>query len=203
MLNYRYTNAPALLYSGFVMAAAITMLSGLLIAGVVWLLVARLRGQGNQQAQEQPSPALNVAHPMVANDQRVAERRSPTVIRTRTLAAITDPDLSDPVVDQTISYYDTAERKLTEAFDLYERGRTTLATFEKSVGFEAAVVKKAQLKLQADEMRREIEPGAAYDLREDLESAEIAIKWCLDWAADLRANENPGEGEASGLRGPD
>lgn len=185
------------------MANAITILSGLLIAGIAWLLVARLRGYRNQQAKEQPSPASNAARPKSANDPRVTERRSPTVIRTRTLATITERGPAEPSSGQATGYFDAAERKLTEAFDLYERGRTTLATFEISVGTEAAVIKQAQLKLQADELRGEIEPCAAYDLREDLESAEIAIKWCLDWAADLRVKDNPDEGEASDLRGPD
>jgi hypothetical protein len=177
------------------MVTAMIMLLGLLIAGIAWLLLAQLRGRNNQQTQEQPSLGQTVASSAVSGDPRVTERRSPPVIRSRTLAAIAGTETSGPAVDQTISYFDAAERKLTEAFDLYERGRTSLATFEKSVGLEAEVVRRAQLKLQADELRQEIEPDAAYRLREDLEAAEIAIKWCLDWVSDLRADDTAGRSE--------
>lgn len=82
--------------------------------------------------------------------------------------------------------YNEVEGKLTQAFEHYAEGVVTIDGYEAMVRIEGKVVHRKRAELRAKEMVNDSSPALLDELRQDVEAAEVAIQWCLDWAADLR-----------------
>lgn len=169
------------------------LLMALLVVGLVLALAAGYRLYRRRDKKPRDSGLPGTTGAKTLRDPRLDETPMPSVVRHRTLPHINAPTAVLTAPEPETSYFETAEANLARAFDQFERGRTSLETFERTVGIEADVVKRAQLRLQADELRGEIKGDAADQLREDLETAAIAIQWCRDWAEDMRPAAGPDE----------
>ncbi len=177
------------------------LLLALLAVGLVLALAAGYRSYRRKPEMRKDAVLPHTADSTVLRDPRLDETLMPRIVRHRTLPSLSSLNQSPTPPDPQTSYFEAAESNLARAFDQFERGRTSLESFERTVGIEADVVKRAQLRLQADELRGDILGEAAERLREDLESAQIAIQWCRDWAEDMRPAA--GFGETSSEPGSD
>lgn len=169
---------------GFLMATMAFL--SLMLVVLSWRLLRMLRKKvtpdqpqaAMERSQEEPQP------------KPVPELRAPaTAGRTRRLVASSDGG-GDPGPMQRLFHsgvYAEVEAKLEQAFDLYAKGRISLDTYEVLVSNESEAIRRARLDFEAKERSGEASPDMLGRQREEIETAEVAIKWCIDWAADLRS----------------
>lgn len=82
--------------------------------------------------------------------------------------------------------YAEIEAKLEQAFDLLERGRISLNRYEAMILKEQEAVKRARAKFEARHMAGSDTRENLDREREEVETAEVAVQWCLDWIDDFR-----------------
>ncbi len=86
--------------------------------------------------------------------------------------------------------YAEIEGKLEQAFDLLERGRISLNRYETLILKEQEAVKRARSRFEARHMAGSDAREILEREREEVETAEVAVQWCLDWIDDLRRAEH-------------
>lgn len=83
-------------------------------------------------------------------------------------------------------HYAACLARLEQAFDLYTQGRISLETYETMVRAEREAIRRERAELRSRELSGEDDAVALDQLREQIESTEVAVQWCLDWSDGLR-----------------
>jgi hypothetical protein len=116
------------------------------------------------------------------------ERLPRVVGRQRQLKALSegggDPSALENLMDS--GAYASCEHRLEQAFEVYSQGRISLETYETMVRAEGERAKRLRAEFRAKELAGHTSIEALDDLREEIETIEIAVQWCLNWAEDLR-----------------
>jgi hypothetical protein len=166
-------------------------LLAVLLAVLVWQITSLRRwrsGRRSGSQQSRPRPVQKVDQN--AQVARLADP-SPLVLkreRKRDLSAINAKLEGFGPADDSVklSLYNEVEEKLAQAFELYEAGAISIDGYEAIVRIEGKVVHRKRSELKALEMADTISAAGLDEFRQDAEAAEIAIQWCLDWAAGRR-----------------
>lgn len=139
--------------------------------------------------QDKPGPA---ADNVVEEDR--ATRLPRAVGRLRQIKAVSegggDPSAAQELMDS--GAYASCERRLEQAFQIYSSGRVSLETYETMVLAEAERAKRLRAEFRAMELAGTTSHEALANFREEIETIEIAVQWCLDWAEDLRSGTESG-----------
>lgn len=179
-----------------VILLAILLILGLVLCVLLTNIVRQLRSGKDQSGNRPSEPASSSSVQDVADESHepnpVPEQRLPRVAgRKRQLKALSegggDPSAVDKLMDS--SAYASCERRLEQAFEVYSHGRISLETYETMVRAEGERAKRLRAEFRAKELAGQASAQTLDDLREEIETIEIAVQWCLDWAEDLRKAE--------------
>lgn len=167
-----------------VLAALALVLVALLVG--IW---RKLRARGADSPQ--PPTTAKVREPAAERTAAPAGPVPGVQGRTRRLRAASEGGGDPGPMDQLFSsgVYAQVERKLEQAFDLLARGRISITTYLTLVQNEAEAVARERAKMNASEQAGAISDEMLSQQREDIETAEIAVQWCLDWAAEYGGHD--------------
>jgi hypothetical protein len=158
-----------------------------LLAVLIWQIRSLLRGRSTRRPTSQDTRPLALqksARAPAEDTSKLSHKRE----RKRDLSAI-NASLDGLSVTRRLdklSLYSDVESKLAQGFELYEEGAISIDGYEAIVRIEGKVVHRKRSELKAREMSDSFSPAELDEFRQDVEAAEIAIQWCLDWAADRR-----------------
>lgn len=144
-----------------------------------------------RSARTSVSPAIVEPEPAPSEPEAlfVAEARPG---RRRKIAPVSsgggDPGAATKLL--TSGLYAEIETKLEQAFDLLERGRISLNRYEAMIQKEQEAVKRARARFEARHMAGSDTRENLELEREEVETAEVAVQWCLDWIDDLRRSRH-------------
>ena len=162
-----------------------------LLAVLIWQLGSLWRRRpGSRPVSQDPQPRAVKESPRLAQRAALDDVSQPPLKRERKrslLAIHANLDRSS-AADALLKsgLYNEVESKLTQAFEHFAEGVVSIDGYEAMVRIEGKVVHRKRAELRAREMANDSSPALLDELRQDVEAAEVAIQWCLDWAADLR-----------------
>lgn len=145
------------------------------------------RGKHRPAEAKEPKPAPD--KPAQSSESR--PDAAPAPVRRRRIVGEPVPEKGDlPAASPPVEgLYAEVEAKLTQAFDLLERGRISVDRYELLVLKEQEAIKRARARFTARAMTLPDAEQALAQEREDLETAEVAVQWCLDWIGEFRRGD--------------
>lgn len=173
---------------------AIMLILGLVLCALLVSIMRQLRSRAGRPGIGEDTPMSSCpgsTAPIAAEepDPGQGERLPRVVGRQRQLKALSkgggDPSAAERLMDS--GAYASCERRLEQAFDAYSQGRISLDTYETMVRAEGERAKRLRAEFRAKELAGHATANVLDDLREQIETIEIAVQWCLDWAEDLRS----------------
>ncbi len=172
---------------------AIMLVLALVLCVLLVNIVRQLRSKDGKpkigKSKPQPAPPAQTAPVEVdASEPDQGERLPRIVGRKRQLKALSegggDPSAVQELMDS--GAYAICERRLEQAFEVYSHGRISLESYETMVRAEGERAKRLRAEFRAKELAGNTPAEALDDFREEIETIEIAVQWCLDWAEDFR-----------------
>ncbi len=172
---------------------AIMLVLALVLCVLLVKIVRQIRSKDSKPKIEKGKPLAvrPVRTAPVAVDESETDQgeRLPRVVgRKRQLKALSegggDPSAVQELMDS--GAYAICERRLEQAFEVYSLGRVSLETYETMVRAEGERAKRLRAEFRAKELAGNTPAEALGDFREEIETIEIAVQWCLDWAEDFR-----------------
>ena len=141
----------------------------------------------SRAGRHEDSPAQAELEPATPEPEvRFVAEAAPGRRRTITPASSGGGDQGAAAKLLTAGLYAEIEGKLEQAFDLLERGRISLNRYEAMILKEQEAVKRARARFEARHMAGTDTRENLDREREEVETAEVAVQWCLDWIDDLR-----------------
>lgn len=178
---------------------AIMLILGLVLCALLANIVRQLRSREGKpkigECKSLPGRPVSTAPISVDEPEPDPGERLPRVVgRQRRLKALSegggDPSVAAKLVDS--GAYASCERRLEQAFEVYSHGRVSLETYETMVRAEGERAKRLRAEFRAKELAGHTSAQVLDDLREEIETIDVAVQWCLDWAVDLRNGGSAG-----------
>lgn len=183
---------------------AIMLVLALVLCVLMVNIVRQLRSRDRKpeigKGKPQLVPPAHTEPTEVDQQEPYQDERLPRVIgRKRQLKALSDGGGDQSVAQELLDSgaYASCERRLEQSFDAYSLGRVSLETYETMVRAEGERAKRLRSEFRAEELAGIMSAEALDDFRKEIETIEIAVQWCLDWAEDFRINASARSGPSA------